>query len=440
MLGAYWQDQEIDFNTNFIRANGTPFSPSGASPTHYFEEATYSSVFAAISWDPAEDWRIDLGIRYTNVEKDALLEDLSADVLDAEGARIVVAGPSRAPDGTQVFGVSASFADASYQCLGTSPVPGVSCIDPLTLDDDDVSYQAALTYRVGEDHRIFVRYADGFKAGGFSRLPAAFIADTRGIYKPEEAASLELGGRFNLFDNKLRLGAVAYQTEYTNQQVLSGVVTENEITLFIFINAAESTIRGVELDATYHADNGFSISGTLATMNGEFDSFPNALCNSVELADAAATAMGPGPRTGLTGPLGCTLLNAPGTDGVIDLSGVEFEGQPDWKATLRVGYNLDFSNNWGMRLSADASFFDDFDDTRPGQIAFRAQDGFSVVNVRASLRSPNGDWDVAAYGRNITDELYWLSQPQDLSIVGTARANISRPKNWGLQLRYNFGD
>lgn len=449
MAGLYWQDQELEFSTDIISALPNPMGPSGTNATEYGEDAEYLAGFAAITYNFNDSWSIDLGARYQEVDKDAYLWEIDSFLTDANGNRITQTGPPSpngtpltvVPNGTQAFGYSGPLGQmaAGDRCLGNTPngddcaaifangspaqrayLASIGGDTSLDRTDDDLTIDAALRWNANDSASYFIRYVEGFKGGGFSRASSSFIVRTKGAYEPETAKSVELGGRLSLLDNRFRWNFTFYKTAYDDQQVSAQFVDPaTGVSFFIFTNASESTIQGLETDLSFNAENGFFVNAALAINDSEYDSFPAAQCIFSEIV------------SGECGPTG-----------TLDLSGTEFDGLPDWSASVGVGYDNAISDRLGIRLSVDGSIYDDWDNTRPTGQTFqdqRSQDSFSIWNLRAALYSLDGRWEVAAYGRNITDELYWLRQPNGIGVFGFDIANVSRPATYGVTLRYNFG-
>ena len=445
MAGVYYQDQELDFSSDIISALPNPMGPSGTNAVQFNEEAKYLSAFASATYNFGEQWALDVGARWQQVKKDAYLWEIDSYLTDASGNRITNTGP-RTPTGARLTVVPNGTAPADYsglipmmvagdRCLGETP-NGDDCAathSPIRLaawggdtslkrTDRDFTPDIALRWNFSDAGSLFARYVEGFKAGGFSRGSSSFIVSTKGAYDPEQARSVELGGRFSFLDDRLRWNLVAYRTKYKNQQVAAGFIDPvSGASFFIFINAAESTIQGLETDLTFAAENGFFAKWSLALNDTKYDSFANAECLHSE---RLAGDCDPNGRT-------------------IDLSGTEFDGLPDWTMSVSLGYDFDLGRDLGMLLSVDGAIYDDWDNTRPSQRTFqehREQDGFSVWNLRAALYSKDRRWEVAAWGRNVTDKLYWLRQPGGVGIFGTADANASRPATYGLSVRYNLGE
>ena len=442
MAGLYYQDQELGFSNDIISASPNPMGPSGTNAIEFREEAEYFGAFASFSYDLSDSVTLAYGVRYSDVEKDAYLWEVDSFLTDANGNRITNNGPGGStpvPNGTQAFGYSGIIPElaAGDRCLGNTPngddcaatilarpggaelLAGMGGNTDLILAENDVNHQLSLNYTYSDSATYFVRYVDGFKPGGFSRGNSSFITVNKGQYSAEEASSIEVGARLNFLDDSLRINTVFYFTDYENQQVAAQIVDPVTLAVSqIFVNAAESTVRGFEADLAYANDNGlrFFLNGALTL--GEFDSYTNAACFNIEAATGACDA----------------------STNSLDLSGTDFDGQPDWTMSVGLSQDINLSDTILLKLGADLSIFDDFDDTRPttARFDYRSQDGFSVLNLRAAITDTEGVWEAAVYGRNVTDELYWFNQPQQPGPFGTANAPISRPANYGVQLRYNF--
>ena len=446
MAGLYWQDQELNFQADIISALPNPMGPSGTNANEYNEESEYFGAFGALSWDISDTVTLEYGIRHNDVKKDAYNWEVDSFLTDASGTRISNAGPpipgmtpaTVVPNGTQATGYSGFLGVmvAGDRCLGRTP-NNDDCtqnINPallaawgdteLSLDEDDLTQQLSVNWAYSDTSSVFFRYAEAFKPGGFSRGSAVFILTSKGQYDAEKADSFEIGGRFGFADGKGQANITLFDTGYENRQVQAQFVDPlSNQNFFTFQNAADSSIKGFEADLRYLADNGFRFNLAASYAKGEFDSYTNAPCFRAEQQ--------------------MMLSNCRPGGGTMDLSGSDFDGLPDWTINAGAGYEFSFGNSLRMDLSANLTTYDDFDRTRPfasqTPYDFREQSGFTVINARAALYPEDGNWEIAAYGRNLTDEQNWQTQPGEIQIFGNAIAIVSRPATYGLTFRYNFG-
>ena len=423
MAGVYYQDQELDYLNRTTAGIRTQFGPPGSySSGDYNEEATYLGAFATVTYDVTDALTIDAGVRWSDVEKSAyLLESGGGLAVDDNGDFFLepIDDTVLRPGG-RCLGDTPGNSDCAASIVarhGQATLDAMGGNTDLELDDSEVNYQLAATYAISEEVTGFARYVTGFKAGGFSRGGSSFSVSTKGAYDAENAESLEGGFRLDL--GNVRANLTLFYTEYEDRQVEAGFIDPaTNARSLVFINAAEATIQGFEADVLYVAEFGTRFNAAFSYTDSEFDEYTNAGCLNIERAS----------------PL-CVNSN-------IDLSGTEFDGQPDWNLTLGVSQEFELSDSLLLTLGIDASIFDDFDDTRglPEEFSldYRDQDGFTLLNARAAIGNKEGDWEVALYGRNLTDEEYWLTQPSGENPFGTATAAYSRPVSYGVQLRYNF--
>ncbi len=447
MAGVYWQDQQIDFVADIISALPNPMGPSGTNASQYVEDAEYLGVFGALSYDITDSVTIDYGIRYNDVQKDAYLWEVDSFISDASGNRISNTGMtppgmtpgSVAPNGTQGVTWSGVLGEmvAGDRCLGNTPndddcqarlrAAGIpqAVIDGwggtgLELDEDDITQQISVNWRLNDDVNLFVRYAEAFKPGGFSRGSSSFLVNTKGQYEAEEADSIEIGGRLSFAEGRGQASATFFTTSYTNRQVNSQFDDPvTGATYFIFVNAADSTIEGFEAAVAYITTVGLRMSLGMSYAKGQFDEYENAACFRAEI------------RQGL-----CPNRS-------MDLSNTDFDGQPEWNLVGAIGYEFGLTDGLMADISADFSMYDDYDRSRRYSSElpydYREQDGYTLINARLAVFPDSRAWEVAVWGRNLADELYWQTQPGEVGIFGTAVANISRPMTYGATFRYNFG-
>jgi iron complex outermembrane receptor protein len=67
-----------------------------------------------------------------------------------------------------------------------------------------------------------------------------------------------------------------------------------------------------------------------------------------------------------------------------------------------------------------------------------AQQGFGLFNARVSLQSASQQWEVAAFGTNLTDERYITGGVGGIAALGFDEVQYARPREWGMSLTYQF--
>jgi outer membrane receptor protein involved in Fe transport len=90
-----------------------------------------------------------------------------------------------------------------------------------------------------------------------------------------------------------------------------------------------------------------------------------------------------------------------------------------------------------MTFHADLRYSGDYYLNIVNYESFAQNDSFTVLGARVALGSVDGRWEVAAWGRNLTDEdirtygIYSLDNRDHLIYYGM-------PRSWGVTFRYWF--
>ncbi len=129
-------------------------------------------------------------------------------------------------------------------------------------DTDFVNYQAGVVFKPVANGSIYLSYGTsstppGMDGGDGSDGINAANADL----KPQETKNLELGTKWNLFDNRLNLTAALFHTELNNARV----VIDNGTTQ----NAGKKVIDGFELGFTGQLTDAWSVYGGYTYLDSE---------------------------------------------------------------------------------------------------------------------------------------------------------------------------
>ena len=139
--------------------------------------------------------------------------------------------------------------------------------------------KATLTYKLNDDHSVFASAQQGYRAGGSY---FTLIASPDGLgsvqtiktYDPEYLNTFEVGSRSTFSDGEIIFNTNIFHSKYEDQQVsLPGDNLANSQDDLI-VNAAQSTISGVELSLQYFISQQFDVYTSLGLLNSEFDDFP----------------------------------------------------------------------------------------------------------------------------------------------------------------------
>ncbi len=66
------------------------------------------------------------------------------------------------------------------------------------------------------------------------------------------------------------------------------------------------------------------------------------------------------------------------------------------------------------------------------------QDSYYKINARLALAGGDDSWEVAVYGRNLTDETTYTYAADSVLSAGIYANWVEEPRILGVQARYNF--
>ncbi|MBL8549452.1 MAG: TonB-dependent receptor [Hyphomonadaceae bacterium] len=221
--------------------------------------------------------------------------------------------------------------------------------------------RAALDWKVTDDVMLYVSAARGFKSGGFQGT-AGTGASAAVPYNPEYAWSYEAGAKTELFDRRLRLNLAAFRTEHTDLQVSQLV----PLCCVVIGNAAEAEINGVEVEWVLRPFAGLDINGSYAWLDAEFVDF----------------------ATGATA----------------NFTGNTLPRSPENKYNLGVQYRFDLADAGSIVMRADYTYQTEIF-LEASNTPLEVQPDYDMIDARVAYESAGGRWELAAWGKNLTDEL-----------------------------------
>lgn len=282
----------------------------------------------------------------------------------------------------------------------TTNVPGLAVV-PFTesISEGWTSTDGTLSLSYDFSDRImgYATYSTGYKPGGFQFL-ATTPTIARTAFDPETVESYELGLKATLWDQRLKLNAVAYTMDYKDLQLLRVEPTGTPgLNVVVISNAAKSTISGLELEGSLLIAPSLLLDFGFAYLDAEFDSYQF----SPEL----------------------------------DFSGNTMPRAPEFSYTLAFRYE---QNLWQGVLDAtlaynwqDRAFFEaDNNQVDPDS----SQKAHGLLD--AALSYTQDAWTFSLWGTNLLDEEYRRSV---LNSTGESQRQVfAAPATAGLRVSYSF--
>ena len=291
------------------------------------------------------------------------------------------------------------FTDASgdYAAAATTP----------TIAKDSWSKttgRLVATYRLSEQLIAYGSVSTGYKAGGFDSLA---IKTSLEPLQPENSEQYELGLKGDLFDGRLQVQLAVFDLTVDGRQ--RSVETrppgqENAIPTVINV---DSGVQGVELNVSWliTEDLLFTALSTYREEENQSEEFYNAQGELTQFDSSSDTA----------GNYTLTL---------------------DWRPKLAAGNLLvrgEYIYAENTRDADDANYNPDFESISG------YTDDRRLVNGRIAWSHPEDQWELALWGRNLTDEdrISGISQTT-VAVFGTPIMRILDPRTYGVEAIYRF--
>ncbi|MEJ7747033.1 MAG: TonB-dependent receptor, partial [Luteimonas sp.] len=337
------------------------------------QQNTAWAVFASGEFDVSDTFKLRGGVRYTQDQK-----DFSASVLE-----------QAAPFGTPVSG------------------PFV-----VHTDVDDVSWDLSAVYALNDNVNFYGRVAKGFRAPSIQgRLLFGGVSTA----DSEEVLSYEAGVKADLWNRRARLGFNVFRYDVDGQQLIAVGGATNQARL---LNADKSVGQGFELDLeAYLTDN------LLVTLGSSY--------NDTRIDDPNLIVPGCGG--------GCTVTDPPVLDPVTGLptgrykiDGNPLPQAPKWVHNVTARYGIPVGDgeffvytDWAYR--SEVNFF-----------LYESREYRGEASLEGGLRVGYnwdvGNYEVAAFGRNITDQTRIVGGIDFNNLTGF----INEPRTYGLEFTARF--
>jgi len=313
---------------------------------------------------------------------------------------------------------------------------------PLEFNSDHVSYKVGLDYQATDNLFLYTSVSDGFTSAGVT--PRIFTPEQLQPLDGEEVTNYEVGAKWELFDNKLRINSAVFFMDYAKRLTQ---VTARECA--IINNGVDPGEPVFGLGATDPCPPG-TPSGDLPLSAG------SARNGTSWFYYMQAPGEVKGFETEFTlYPVRDLMLNlAAGynefTGSQKDTTAVNYRHpstvlQPNWNLSAGAQYAFMFGN--GSRLTPRLDW--SFQSYRTNGVVSQPQrdpddinGGYGLVNARLSYDSAGGDWQVALTALNVFDKFYW----QQLG-AATTRAGVpstgrvgtpARPREWTITVSKKF--
>ncbi|MCK9686237.1 TonB-dependent receptor [Scleromatobacter humisilvae] len=293
--------------------------------------------------------------------------------------------------------------------LDTIPVSDTAVNDSAGLSkstsDSRTNWDLSGTYAVTPDANVYARVATGFRAS--SIFPASDFGYLT-YAKPETTTSYETGVKADLFDRRARVSADVFHYEVKDQQ-LSAVGGESNATQLI--NAKKVQGQGFEINL-----DAYVLPTLLVTLNGSY--------NFTKIKDPGLTVA----------PCAtCTVTNPKDAAGNVLINGNPLPQAPKYVANVTARYGIPTASggeyfvytDWSYRSKVNFFLYESKEFTGKAM---------TIGGLRAGYDWDGGKYEVAAFARNITNQIRVTGGIDFNNLTGF----INDPRTVGVQFKATF--
>ena len=257
----------------------------------------------------------------------------------------------------------------------------------------------------------------GFKSGGFDQRRQ--VSGNNGEFDEETATNYELGWKSSWGNRRLQLNGTLFLVDYEDFQSQAFDGSSLRVT-----NAGDLRSYGAELELTFIPVANMTLGNAIGYNKAEYDSFDNGQCTMEQtfyqyyIVDGAQSG-------------------APGTNSICtqDLADKPLDNAPEWTVSTYIQYDVDLGETLLGIARVEHSYIDDFfldQDLDP----HLKNDAVNLLNLRLTLTNQARDWEVALWGRNVTDEEYY-QWGIDTPTLGGFSGVTAPEATYGITLRLN---
>jgi len=393
------------FGLGSVAWGAFPFllSPILELDTKYQQKTESKAVFGHVEWSFAEDWRLTLGARYTEEDRDWSGCTFAADDGSLSSFLNTLFGSTLGPGDCGTIDDNPTSPFYIFSLLGTPNVNDAFHVYEDTISTNRWMGKFGLDYKMSDDVLLYGTISRGFKSGGFNGANSNTTQQLK-PYKEEVLTSYEAGFKATLLEGRMQLNGAAFFYDYKDKQEQDAAVT------FVgniagLTNVPKSEIMGAELEMQWVPSDGWNVNLGIAYLDTE-----------VKEWDAV-------DRDASSWPVTVTR----------DVSGIELAMAPRWSSAGLVSYQWLISSNLVMEVAGDFSYQDK---TAGGAQPGKATDSYTIFNARFGISADDGTWRVLIWSRNLTDEYYFPAAYQGGN--GPWVRSVGMPRTYGVTLFYNF--
>jgi iron complex outermembrane receptor protein len=256
--------------------------------------------------------------------------------------------------------------------------------------------KVALQYSWTPDLMTYVQYATGYKGGGINSHPV--FADQVVPFKAEDLHSYEIGAKTQWFDNRLRVNAAVFTSDYKDLQItVIGPAGAN-----IIQNAGHIRISGAEGEIDAEPVSDLLVNASFGYLNYK----------TIDLGSAAGVVGGPTPTS-------------------------KPAFIPKWKFNLGLQYGIHLASGSVVTPRVDWTYQTDvFND--PSNDPQALQSAYGLLDARLTVDTADKHWQGALVVQNALDKVYYINKYDNTGSFGVVDGQPGWPRTVQVTIKRKF--
>lgn len=389
-------DELIYYFTDSTTADVGPFYIGGVPSRHNSRQSiTTKAVFANVEYEILPNLRVQAGARYTDSKR--TFSGCTYDI---------------GPPFDDVLADAFEFLQSLFRVDGlVTDIPPGGCITldanfhPISpalfgkLKENNVSWRGSVNYRTPNSGLVYATVSKGYKAGSFPTTATA-KSDQFAPVIQESLLAYEVGFKQPLFDRRVQVNGALFYYDYKDKQLRGRILDPIFGPLDALVQVPKSQVKGAEAEISARPFDGLTLSVAATYIKTKIKKFVG--------YNSAAQLQ--------------------------DFAGSEFPYSPNWTVVSDAQYEFPLNASIEAFVGGGLTY-NSIAQGSIGDVAILRLRPYTLIDVRAGVKSADEQWRFQLWGRNITNEYYWSNalQTQD----GFVRY-AGKPVTYGASVGYRF--
>lgn len=264
---------------------------------------------------------------------------------------------------------------------------------------DDFAKKASVRYRFDDQRMMYALYSEGYRNGGENIVRAGAVLPRE--FSPDKLKNYELGFKSRWLDGRLQANLAVFHMAWDDFQ--TELSDPGPLFATMVVNAGDATIDGAELDLSFVPVDGLDLGLNVGYLDAQ-------LTDDIVLPP-----------------------DSDGFEAVIALDGARLAISPEWKASAYLQYTWPKPVAGGniyarAQYSYNGDGLNDLECNAPDCSPHQTMDSYSITDLRLGIESVEGDWELALFVDNVTNEHAQLYKYE----VPFGAITVNRPREYGV--------